>query len=102
MSINRINLKLGGTMTALFLSILFPLGFFIHEIFSGFYYKNVKDTTQQLLTQYASLITNNYDTGIYEVLDLMAALSQILLYVVDDNGNVVVSNVPYIHVGDRY
>ncbi|OIJ18681.1 hypothetical protein BKP45_15925 [Anaerobacillus alkalidiazotrophicus] len=101
MNLNRIDLKLGGTITALFLALLFPLGFVIHEIFSGFYFNTVEENTQQISSQYASLIASNHDKGIFEVLNLMAALSQNLLYVVDDSGNVVVSNVKYTQVGDK-
>ncbi|QOY36893.1 sensor histidine kinase [Anaerobacillus isosaccharinicus] len=101
MNLNRIDLKLGATISALFLALLFPLGFVIHEIFSGFYFKNVEENTQQISYHYASLIANNHETGIYEALDLIATLSQVLLYVVDNSGNVIVSNAPYIHLGDK-
>lgn len=101
MNLNRINLKLGGTIIALFLAILFPLGFVIHEIFSGFYMKSVEEENKQLSSQYASLISDNYDDGIFEVVDLMSSFSQVKLYVVDKDGNVTISNIDFLKKGDK-
>ncbi|MET3506420.1 ATP-binding protein [Halalkalibacter oceani] len=101
MNFNRINIKLGATIILFFLVLLFPLGFVMNQIFSGFYLNQANEETNQLSSQYADLISNNRSETTIQMLEVIAQFSQIPLIIVDAKGEIVaVSNVAGIAKGE--
>ncbi len=55
---NKIVLKLGGTIMVLFLVVLLPLGYVANQIFTSFYYNQVQQEVDELSQKYALTITS--------------------------------------------
>jgi len=91
MSLNRIVVKLGGTIILLFLIVLLPLGFVIHEIFIGFYYNKVQDEISQLSSRYAESIASAPNAMSVNMIKMMSEFSGEKLFIIDERGEVVVS-----------
>ncbi len=45
---NKIVLKLGGTIMILFLMVVLPLGYVANQIFTNFYYNQVQEEVEEL------------------------------------------------------
>ncbi|MFC5711896.1 ATP-binding protein [Thalassorhabdus alkalitolerans] len=86
---NRISVKLGAIIITLFLLVLLPLGFVINQILSGFFHQQLEEETSQLSSHYASLIENNQDDMIVPMIQRMAELSQIPMYITNAEGEVI-------------
>ncbi len=84
---NRIVVKLGGTIILLFLVVLLPVGFVINQIFSGFYFSKVQEDIDQLSSRYADAIAATQNPMMVK---MMADFSQVKLYIVDVDGQIIV------------
>lgn len=97
---NRIVLKLGGTIILLFLIVLLPVGFVVNQVFSSFYYNQVRTETSQLASQYATTIARSPTPMAVSMIEMMAGFSQVKMYIVDDRGVIIANaNVPYVTKG---
>lgn len=94
MRLNRIVFKLGGTIMLLFIMVLLPLGFVMNQIFSGFYYGKVREDIDRLSARYAQFIAQSPDPMTVDMVEMMARFSEVKLYIVDNRGNLVASDVP--------
>ena len=102
MNWNRIVLKLGGSILLLFLVILFPLGFVLHQIYSGLYYSNVKEEIDQLSSRYANALTSVHDREILSMFVTLAGFTNTEVYIVNREGTIVIdSGIPGIVAGER-
>ncbi|KAB8139144.1 cell wall metabolism sensor histidine kinase WalK [Gracilibacillus oryzae] len=86
---NKIVLKLGGTIMVLFLVVLFPLGYVANLIFTNFYYSQVTDEISELSQKYALTITSIEDEKILIMFKTLADLTNKEVYIIDANGDVV-------------
>ncbi|MCY9659517.1 ATP-binding protein [Paenibacillus chondroitinus] len=86
---NRIVIKLGGTIILLFLVVLLPVGFVINQIFSGFYFSKVQEDIDQLSSRYADAIASTQNPTMVK---MMADFSQVKLYIVDVDGQIIVDS----------
>ncbi|TFE27469.1 sensor histidine kinase [Cohnella luojiensis] len=84
---NRIVVKLGGTIILLFLVVLLPVGFVTNQIFSGFYFNKVQENLDQLSSRYADFLASTQNPA---AVKMMAEFSQVLVYVVDVDGQIIV------------
>ncbi|KMK76274.1 sensor histidine kinase [Alkalihalobacillus pseudalcaliphilus] len=91
---NRINIKLSATMIILLVSILFPLGFVINQIFYQFNLQQAQDESLYLATQYASLISDSGVESRMEVVEVSAKLAnQKLIVMMEDNEILANANI---------
>ena len=92
MILNRIVIKLGGTILLLFLMVLLPLGFVIDRAFSDFYYSEVRTEIEELSSRYAgSLAVSNLSQAPY-MIEKMGEFSNIKLYIVDTRGAIIANS----------
>jgi signal transduction histidine kinase len=89
MSLNRIVIKLGGTIALLFLLVLLPLGFVIDQIFTGFYYGKIQDDIDRMAARYAEAIAASPGPMSVNMIEMMSSFSEVKMYVIDDAGNIV-------------
>ncbi|HEX7066171.1 MAG TPA: ATP-binding protein [Bacillales bacterium] len=92
MNLNRIVLKLGGTIILLFVIVLLPLGFVIHKIFTGFYYNKVQEEIGQLSTRFAQIIATSPNAMTVNMVGMMSEFSGVKLFITDEQGKVVSSS----------
>ncbi|SEB05574.1 Signal transduction histidine kinase [Thalassobacillus cyri] len=86
---NKIVLKLGGTIMALFLVVLLPLGYVANQIFTNFYYNQVQEEISDLSQKYAlTLPSLNNDMSV-QMFQTLAELTNKEIYIVDAEGKVV-------------
>ncbi|WP_368502853.1 sensor histidine kinase (plasmid) [Alkalihalophilus sp. As8PL] len=103
---NRINIKLSVTMIILLVSILFPLGFVINQIFYQFNLQQAQDESLNLATQYASLINDNSIESRMEVVEVSARLAnQKLIVMMEDkeilaNANIALDNEIILYLSE--
>ncbi|MDC3414799.1 sensor histidine kinase [Terrihalobacillus insolitus] len=95
---NKIVLKLGGTIMVLFLVVLLPLGYVANQIFTSFYYNQVGTEIDDLSKKYARTITSFDDEQILNMFKTLADLTNKDIYIVDSNGSVIAKTG--IRVGD--
>jgi signal transduction histidine kinase len=93
MTRNRIAVKLGATIIFLFLIVLFPLGFVLDQVLSGFYYGKVSNEIDRLSSRYSELLAQNQNPMVMHMVGMIADFSQIPLVVIDSSGQVLVSSV---------
>ncbi|WP_170287661.1 sensor histidine kinase [Aquibacillus halophilus] len=86
---NKIVLKLGGTIMVLFLVVLLPLGFVANQIFTNFYYSQVQEEIEELAQKYANTIISLDDESIVNMFKTLADLTNKEIYITDAIGNVV-------------
>lgn len=86
---NKIVLKLGGTIMILFLVVLLPLGFVANQIFTNFYYGQVNEEIGGLSQKYARTITTLDDQTIINMFKTLADLTNKDIYIIDASGKVV-------------
>lgn len=86
---NKIILKLGGTIMVLFLVVLIPLGFVANQIFTNFYYSQVQEEIGELSKKYAYTITSLDDEKMIDMFKNLAELTNKEIYIMDANGNIV-------------
>ncbi|MFZ3580136.1 ATP-binding protein [Virgibacillus sp. DJP39] len=86
---NKIVLKLGGTIMTLFLVVLLPLGYVANQIFTNFYYSQVQEEIGELSQKYARTITSLEDETIIDMFKNLAELTNKEIYIIDANGKVV-------------
>ncbi|OYD56066.1 hypothetical protein CGZ90_19485 [Fictibacillus aquaticus] len=72
--------------------VLIPTGFVIFQVFSNFYYNEVKQNIDELSTQYASSIKSMKDKKIIGVFESLSDLTGMDLIVVDSKGQIVSSS----------
>jgi len=85
---NRIALKLGVTIIALFLVVLLSLGFVMDQISSGFYYKKMQNETNGLSARFVEMM-GSHGSVMVNMIGMMAEFSKVDLYIVDSEGNIV-------------
>jgi signal transduction histidine kinase len=97
MNMNRIVIKLGGSIILLFLIVLLPLGFVLNQMFTGFYYNKVQEDIDELSSRYAETITSSGSPAMaVSMIEMMSQFSETKLYIVDSEGKVVAnSGVPW-------
>lgn len=94
---NRITFRLGITIVLLVLVILLPLGFILNQIFSDFYYHEVRTKIDKLSFHYAESLAIAKDPS---MLYMMAEFSQVSLYIIDSKGTVTFNiGVPHFEKG---
>lgn len=99
---NSIVIKLGASIIFIVLIILFPLGFIINEIFSGFYYSKIQEQIHELTNRYANSIMTLEDENILHMFELLANLTDQEIVIVDEQGIVVAnSGIPSLSKGER-
>lgn len=79
---NRIGLKLGAVIIALFLVVLLSLGFVIDRVFSSFYHTKMEEDVQELATHFASMV-NSHEAGSEEMIQTFAEFSNVSIYMID-------------------
>ncbi|WP_438449217.1 sensor histidine kinase [Gorillibacterium sp. sgz5001074] len=84
MRINRIGLKLGAVIIALFIIILTFLGLVIDRVFSSFYHTKMKEDVQDLATHFASM-AKSHDTSSEEMMQTYADFSNVSIYLIHLN-----------------
>lgn len=90
MNVNRIVIKLGGSIILLFLVVLLPLGFVIDQIFTGFYYSKVQQDIDGLASRYAeSIAFNSNPMMAVNMIEMMSQFSDIQLFIVNAEGKVI-------------
>ncbi|WP_199622562.1 sensor histidine kinase [Paenibacillus alkalitolerans] len=92
MRVNRIVVKLGGTIILLFLVILLPLGFVMNQIITGFYYNQVQKEIGKLASRYADAIASNRDAMTVGMIEMMSAYSDVKLVITDVEGRVIANS----------
>ncbi|MFZ3576698.1 ATP-binding protein [Virgibacillus sp. DJP39] len=86
---NKIVLKLGGTIMTLFLVVLLPLGYVANQIFTNFYYSQVQEEIGDLSQKYARNITSLEDEKIIDMFKNLAELTNKEIYITNANGKVI-------------
>lgn len=86
---NRIVFKLSGTIILLILMVLFPLGYVIDQIFSGFYYSKTQEEINRLSSRYAQMIARSPDLITVNMIEMMAGFAEVKLYIADKDGKIV-------------
>ena len=99
---NSIVIKLGVAFILLFIVVIFPLGFSINKIFSGFFYNEVEIQIDNLSTRYSRTITGLEDEQILTMFEMLANLTDQEIFIVDKKGIVVAnSGLPSIPKGSE-
>ncbi|WP_200416438.1 HAMP domain-containing sensor histidine kinase [Virgibacillus salexigens] len=86
---NKIMLKLGGTIMTLFLMVLLPLGYAANQIFTNFYYSQVQEEIGELSQKYARTISSLEDETVINMFRNLADLTNKEMYITEANGKVV-------------
>ncbi|MFD1363201.1 ATP-binding protein [Lentibacillus salinarum] len=86
---NKIVLKLGGTIMVLFLVVLLPLGYVANQIFTNFYYNQVQEEVEELSQKYALTITSLKNEKFLNMFKTLADLTNKDVYIIDANGKVI-------------
>ncbi len=89
---NKVVLKLGGTIMALFLIVLLPLGYVANQIFTNFYYSQVQEDIEDLSYKYARTITSLEDEQFISMFKTLADLTNKKIFIIDTNGEVIVNS----------
>jgi signal transduction histidine kinase len=89
---NSIVIKLGVVFILLFIVVIFPLGFSINKIFSGFFYNEVENQIDKLSTRYSRTITDIEDEKILNMFEMLADLTEHEIFIVDKNGIVIANS----------
>ncbi|OXT17200.1 hypothetical protein B9K06_12640 [Bacillus sp. OG2] len=92
MTLNRIVIKLGGTILLLFLMVLLPLGFVIDRAFSEFYYRQVQTEIEELSSHYAESFAVNYNSQMAYMVEMMAEFSKTKLYIINAEGTIIANS----------
>jgi len=103
MNVNKIGVKLGATIIALFLIVLFALGFVIDRMFSNFYHAEMREEVEELAVHFASMA----DTDEGEMIRTFAEFSNVSIYLTDGTeqgtaslGKTEVSDLSFIRTAD--
>lgn len=86
MKINRIGLKLGAVIVALFLVVLSTLGLVIDRVFSTFYHAKMREDVEELAAHFANMV-KAHEARSDEMLQTFAEFSNVSIYLVDEAGN---------------
>ncbi|MFD2760411.1 ATP-binding protein [Lentibacillus juripiscarius] len=86
---NKIVLKLGGTIMVLFLVVLLPLGYVANQIFTSFYYNQVQQEVDELSQKYALTITSLKNEKYLNMFKTLADLTNKEVYIINANGKVI-------------
>jgi signal transduction histidine kinase len=89
---NSIVVKMGSTIIILLLLVLFPLGYIVNQIFSGFYFKEVQEQLDRLSSQYAESIHSLEDQKMLTMYELLGDMTEQEIVIVNENGLVVASS----------
>ncbi|MDC3418143.1 sensor histidine kinase [Aquibacillus salsiterrae] len=99
---NKIVLKLGGTIMALFLVVLLPLGFVANQIFTNFYYNQVQQEISQLSAKYARNMTSLDDRTFIKMFVNLADLTNKEIIIINQQGEMVAnSGVGLPHLSEK-
>lgn len=86
---NSIFYKLGGSIMALFLIVLLPLGFVIEQVFTNFNHAHLQDETEEMASQYAMLLAIIDDEGINLLMESMSSETAMEVVVLDQSREIV-------------
>ncbi len=89
---NRIDIKLGGSIILLLLVVLLPLGFVIDQVFSGFYYNQVREEADKVSSRYAEILSADRNLMTLNMIEMSAYISQVSLFVVDGEGKMIMQS----------
>ncbi|UOR12055.1 sensor histidine kinase [Halobacillus amylolyticus] len=89
---NKVVLKLGGTIMALFLIVLLPLGYVANQIFTNFYYSQVQEDIEDLSHKFALTITSLEDEDFTSMFKTLADLTNKEILIIDPDGKVIVNS----------
>ncbi|KRF18630.1 sensor histidine kinase [Paenibacillus sp. Soil787] len=87
---NRVVVKLGSTITILFLVVLLPMGFVINQILTGFYQKNTQENIKLLSTRYAKALSDGVST--VEGITTIADFSDVKFFIIDNKGKIIANS----------
>jgi len=88
---NRISLKLGAAIMALFLAVLIPLGNVIDQIFSGYYRQSLEQNMEDLSIHYAEMAEKNGNM-MAGMIDMMAEMSNVDVLFIDFKGKEIMKS----------
>lgn len=86
MRMNRIGLKLGAVIVALFLVVLLVLGFVIDRVFSTFYHAKMKEDVEALAAHFTNMV-KTHEAQVDGMIQTFAEFSNVSIYLVDEAGN---------------
>jgi signal transduction histidine kinase len=89
---NSIVVKMGATIIVLLLMVLLPLGYTVNQIFSSFYFNEVKEQLDRLSSQYASSIKSLADQEQLVVFELLGQVTEQSIVIVDREGYVLINS----------
>jgi signal transduction histidine kinase len=89
---NSIVVKMGSTIIILLLLVLFPLGYIVNQIFSGFYFKEVQEQLDRLSSKYAESIHSLEDQKMLTMYELLGNMTEQEIVIVDKDGLVVANS----------
>jgi signal transduction histidine kinase len=89
---NSIVFKLSVTIVLLSFIMLFPLGFTINKMFSGFYYNELETELEELADNYSKLITSLEDPNVLNMYETLAHMMNQEIFIVNQHGVVVVNS----------
>lgn len=96
MTINRVVIKLGGTILFLLMIVILPLGFVMNQIFSAFYSNHLQEEIGNLAERYAAAVAERRDPMTVGMIEMMSAFSDIKVLITDAQGGVIGnSGVPW-------
>lgn len=99
---NKIVLKFGGMIMALFLAVLFPLGYAANQVFTNFYYSQAQEEVDELAQRYAGSVPSLESNMMMNMLVSIADLTGKEIYILDANGNPVAdSGLPLLNIEDQ-
>ncbi|MFD2617965.1 sensor histidine kinase [Terrilactibacillus laevilacticus] len=88
MRISRIGLKLAAAFMILFIILLMTLGMAIDQLFSHFYYAQMKEDSQELASHFVSMAKNKEATST-TMIQNFAEFSSVKIVWVTENGQVI-------------
>lgn len=91
MNINSITIKLGITIMALFLVVLFPLVYTIDQMFTAFYVNQKQEQLENFASKYSTTISGVEDENSYHMFEMLSELMNAELFVFNMEGEILKS-----------
>ncbi|MCP8616348.1 sensor histidine kinase [Salirhabdus salicampi] len=89
---NKIVIKLGGTIMALFFVLLLPLGYVANQIFTNFYYNQVQKDIGDLSEKYVRNTSSIADESIIRMYMSLAELTNKEIVILDETGEIIANS----------
>ncbi|OPA75253.1 two-component sensor histidine kinase [Paenibacillus selenitireducens] len=85
---NRIGVKLGLIIMSVFLVVLLTLGFVMNQLFTNFYYKEMKADVEELTAHFA-MMASTHDASTDEMINTFAEFSNVSIFLLNTNGELL-------------